>query len=115
MAHWQRIAQSADHEQCGREPADGGPLDAGRSTVALPADGLRLLYPDADADLVRPAQRHAEPAIVDAVVGPEGGWSEKELAQARGAGVQAVRFGPRVLRTETAGLALTAAGALLGW
>ena len=36
--------------------------------------------------------------------------------RAREAGVQAVRFGPRVLRTETAGLALiAAAGALLGW
>ncbi|WP_333904401.1 RsmE family RNA methyltransferase, partial [Achromobacter insolitus] len=50
------------------------------------------------------------------LVGPEGGWSDKELAQAREAGVQAVRFGPRVLRTETAGLALlSAASALLAW
>ncbi|MNT22228.1 Ribosomal RNA small subunit methyltransferase E [compost metagenome] len=50
------------------------------------------------------------------LVGPEGGWSDKELEQARQAGVQAVRFGPRVLRTETAGLALlSAVSALLGW
>ncbi|CFM41571.1 16S ribosomal RNA methyltransferase RsmE [Bordetella pertussis] len=49
-------------------------------------------------------------------MGPEGGWSDEELEQARAAGVQAVRFGPRVLRTETAGIALIAAvSAIRGW
>ena len=85
-----------------------------------PAEGLRLLcHPDADDDLAGAlaALRNQDgtPALT-LLVGPEGGWSDKELDQARAAGVQSVRFGPRVLRTETAGLALiAAAAALLGW
>ena len=50
------------------------------------------------------------------MVGPEGGWSPEELALARRSGLQGARFGARVLRTETAGLALAAAAtALLDW
>ena len=41
--------------------------------------------------------------------GPEGGFEEDELAAARLTGFQAVRLGPRVLRTETAGMAALAA------
>ena len=42
-------------------------------------------------------------------VGDEGGFAPEELVAAQRAGVQAVRFGPRVLRTETAGMAALAA------
>jgi 16S rRNA (uracil1498-N3)-methyltransferase len=41
-------------------------------------------------------------------VGPEGGFTEDEVASARAAGWQVVGLGPRVLRVETAALALTA-------
>ena len=43
------------------------------------------------------------------MVGPEGGWTEKEEQQAFDAGFQSVTFGKRVLRTETASLAAIAA------
>jgi 16S rRNA (uracil1498-N3)-methyltransferase len=42
-------------------------------------------------------------------VGPEGGWTDDERAVATGAGWRAARLGPRILRTETAGLAALAA------
>lgn len=42
------------------------------------------------------------------LIGPEGGWSEEELALARSCEFQPVRLGPRVLRTETAPLAALA-------
>lgn len=117
VAHWQRIAQSAA-EQCGRNRlmAVDAPM-ALADWLAQPADGLRLLcHPEADTDLAGRLGATPGLASLTLLVGPEGGWSDKELAQAREAGVQAVRFGPRVLRTETAGLALiSAAGALLGW
>jgi 16S rRNA (uracil1498-N3)-methyltransferase len=48
-------------------------------------------------------------AGVSLLIGPEGGWSEKEVAAALAAGCQPVRLGPRVLRTETAGVAAIAA------
>ena len=43
------------------------------------------------------------------LIGPEGGFSAREFALATRHGVQAVKLGPRVLRTETAGLAAIAA------
>jgi 16S rRNA (uracil1498-N3)-methyltransferase len=49
------------------------------------------------------------------LIGPEGGFSDEEIARALARGVLAVRFGPRILRTETAGLAAMAAlGARFG-
>ncbi|CAN5680390.1 16S rRNA (uracil(1498)-N(3))-methyltransferase [soil metagenome] len=42
------------------------------------------------------------------IIGPEGGVAEEELAQFRAAGAAAVRLGPEVLRTSTAGAAVLA-------
>lgn len=61
-----------------------------------------------------PANRQAR--NIAFLIGPEGGWSPEEQTQAQQHDVQAIRLGSRVLRTETAGLALVAAtAALLGW
>lgn len=46
---------------------------------------------------------------VTLLVGPEGGFSDEELRAASACGFQPVALGPRVLRTETAGLAALAA------
>jgi len=43
------------------------------------------------------------------LIGAEGGLDPQEVIAAKQAGFQAVRLGPRVLRTETAGLAALAA------
>ncbi|HEY0296722.1 MAG TPA: 16S rRNA (uracil(1498)-N(3))-methyltransferase, partial [Bordetella sp.] len=119
LAHWRRIAQAAA-EQCGRNRLMA--IDAPRTLedwLAQPAAGLRLLcHPEAGATLAEALAPLAgrTDADISLLVGPEGGWSEEELQAAQRAGVQAVRFGPRVLRTETAGLALiAAASALLDW
>ena len=42
-------------------------------------------------------------------IGPEGGWSPREREQLAMAGFQGLQLGPRILRTETAGLAAIAA------
>ncbi|MDQ8035266.1 16S rRNA (uracil(1498)-N(3))-methyltransferase [Bordetella genomosp. 1] len=118
VQHWRRIAQSAA-EQCGRNRLTE--VDAPQSLrdyLAQPEPGLRLLcHPDATTDLPGALAAHdVRTHGLALLVGPEGGWSEAELQDAARAGVTAVRFGPRVLRTETAGLALIAAAtALLGW
>ena len=49
-----------------------------------------------------------KPAILP-VIGPEGGLAPEELAAAHRAGFRNVRLGPRVLRTETVGVAAMAA------
>ena len=64
-----------------------------------------ILAPDAEfalADLP-PARQ------VQMLIGAEGGLDPQEISAAREAGFQAVRLGPRVLRTETAALAALAA------
>jgi 16S rRNA (uracil1498-N3)-methyltransferase len=53
------------------------------------------------------------PAALEVLIGPEGGLSEAEIAQAIQSGFTPVRLGPRILRTETAGLALLAAAQTL--
>lgn len=53
----------------------------------------------------------ARPAVYLAI-GPEGGWTEQEVNEARDAGWQAVGLGASILRTETAAVALAARAAL---
>jgi len=45
-------------------------------------------------------------AAIVALIGPEGGWSEKELALAASRGATLFGLGPRTLRTETAAIAV---------
>ncbi len=119
LRHWHRVAIAAC-EQCGRNRVPGvhepTSLDAWMIDHVNMYDAVLLAHPDATtrlADAVRGVPGNGSVAIL---VGPEGGWSEQELQVAMSRGAQAVCFGPRVLRTETAGLALIAAScALLGW
>ena len=48
------------------------------------------------------------PQRIAVLVGPEGGVSETEVAMAQAEGFQPIGLGPRILRTETAGLAVMA-------
>lgn len=107
VAHWQGVAAAAC-EQCGRNQVPQlAPLEKLESWLARPADGaLRLiLAPDGEVDLVDlpPAQN------VQMLIGAEGGLDPQEIIAARQVGFIAVRMGPRILRTETAGLAALAA------
>jgi 16S rRNA (uracil1498-N3)-methyltransferase len=109
--HWQRIVESAC-TQCGRDrlPALAPALGLARwlGALAPSAPGRRaVLAPQASARLAE--LRIERSAGVELLVGPESGLSEQELASADAAGFVAVRLGPRVLRTETAGIAAIAA------
>jgi 16S rRNA (uracil1498-N3)-methyltransferase len=117
MQHWRRIAQAAS-EQCGRNRimAIDDPCSL-RAFIGGDADahGLALLcHPNADSNLADALSPTATRITI--LVGPEGGWSPEELAIAERSGAQRIQFGTRVLRTETAGLALVSAiSALQGW
>jgi 16S rRNA (uracil1498-N3)-methyltransferase len=107
VAHWQGVVASAC-EQCGRNQVPlVAPLEKLENWLARPAPGvLRLmLAPDAERTLasIRPAGE------VQLLIGAEGGLDPQEMIAAKSAGFQAVRMGPRILRTETAGLAALAA------
>ena len=107
VAHWRGIV-SAACEQSGRNRVPDvdaiTPLDEFLATPGT--EELRLLLsPEASSDLkALPGAR-----AVALLVGPEGGLSVAERGRAAAKGFQAVRFGPRILRTETAPLAAIAA------
>ncbi|NID17072.1 16S rRNA (uracil(1498)-N(3))-methyltransferase [Luteibacter yeojuensis] len=108
LVHWRAVAASAC-EQSGRarlpviEPAvslaawlatlgDGGPM-----RLALLPEGTK---------------RPRELALADAAIlaiGPEGGFGERDRSALAGNGFIGLKLGPRILRTETAGLAAIAA------
>ncbi len=107
LAHWRHIAIAAC-EQSGRnhipQIAPLLPLQAYLEThaqaerlILSPHDGIRL------AALPEPR------GAIHILIGPEGGWTDEELNACRRAGCVSVSLGPRVLRTETAGLAMLAA------
>jgi 16S rRNA (uracil1498-N3)-methyltransferase len=106
-AHWQNVVIAAC-EQCGRNLVPPvAPTTGLAEFVALPARGGTriLLAPDGAAQLRTLVPR----APVTVLIGPEGGLSPEERELAAGRGFTAVRFGPRILRTETAPLAALAA------
>lgn len=114
QAHWQGIVR-ASCEQCGRNrvPEVAAVRDFTTWLDALApapsANELRLLLsPRAALDF---AALPAEPPRdgITLLIGPEGGLSLDEEAAAVAQGFTAVALGPRVLRTETAGIAVLAA------
>lgn len=107
VAHWQGVVASAC-EQCGRNQVPlVAPLEKLENWLARPAGGVvrLMLAPDAEQTLVALPQARQ----VQLLIGAEGGLDPQEEIAAKQAGFQAVRLGPRVLRTETAGLAALAA------
>lgn len=107
VAHWQQVAVAAC-EQCGRNRVpEIRPLQALAPWLGAHRDALNyVLAPGGAAGF---ADEPEPKDVVHLLVGPEGGWSEVEMAAFDAAGCHRVRLGPRVLRTETAGLAAVAA------
>ncbi|MCJ7556162.1 MAG: 16S rRNA (uracil(1498)-N(3))-methyltransferase [Gammaproteobacteria bacterium] len=106
--HWQAVAISAC-EQCGRNrvPEVAIPLSLEQALTEVSSHSLKLcLREDAQT---RPADLPDSPGQVCIAIGPEGGLDERELQILEGAGFLGLRLGPRILRTETAGLAAMAA------
>jgi 16S rRNA (uracil1498-N3)-methyltransferase len=92
-------------KQCGRNRLmEIGPAVRWADLVAPNGPGLRLIaHPDG---LAFPAWPRPEPARTAwLAIGPEGGFTEDEVAQARSGGWVAVGLGASLLRVETAGIA----------
>ena len=109
VEHWRNIAIAAC-EQSGRNrvPAVSPILDLPQYLgIAAQENGLRFVCAPGATGSLRDMKAPAVP--VSLLVGPEGGFEEGELLAARAAGFHAIRLGPRVLRTETAGLSALAA------
>jgi 16S rRNA (uracil1498-N3)-methyltransferase len=108
IAHWRSVVVSAC-EQSGRAtvPAVAMPGSLAQAMADLPATARRLLLDPQATQGMRKLDLAAGGIVL--AIGPEGGWSARDLASLRGNGFEGLRLGPRVLRTETAGIAAVAA------
>jgi 16S rRNA (uracil1498-N3)-methyltransferase len=99
--HWQSVVNSAC-EQSGRNRVPMVAAVTPFSAAIQEAAGLKLvLHHRAETDL---SSLPVPQGPVSLLIGPEGGLSASEIAAAEAAGFVPLRFGPRVLRTETAAL-----------
>lgn len=111
-AHWQALAVAAA-EQSGRTrvPQLLPVRSLGEMLAVLPrqhsTDQRWLLAPQAGDRPARPARTACGQALL-VLSGPEGGFDDEEQAAAVAAGFQPLTLGARVLRAETAPLALLA-------
>ncbi|MGH8165160.1 MAG: 16S rRNA (uracil(1498)-N(3))-methyltransferase [Rhodanobacteraceae bacterium] len=110
IAHWRAVGIGAC-EQSGRArlPEVTAPQSFETWLASLERDegASRLaLLPESESS-PRDLDISADGAIL--VVGPEGGFGERDIAAMRAANFRGLKLGPRILRTETAGLAAIAA------
>jgi len=109
LQHWRAVAAAAC-EQCGRNrlPDIDPPCNLEQLWQMQKLPALRLLLsPRADTGIA--SSLIPRPADVAVLIGPEGGLDVDEENRAAAAQFRKVTLGPRVLRTETAGLAALAA------
>lgn len=102
---WQRVVQEAARQS--RRPEipqldEVCTLQAGVQQVEAP---LRLMLWEEGATPLREVLPEQTPSGAAVLIGPEGGFAADEVEVAQAAGFVPVLFGPRILRTETAGLA----------
>lgn len=105
VRHWTAIAISAC-EQSGRcRLPDLVPATSIDHWVSGRHEDLKMvLHPTANGSIYRSRQ----PESIAVLIGPEGGFSDKEIITASDSGFASVALGPRILRTETAPIATIA-------
>ena len=106
---YQRVAlEAAKQSRRGRIPTVGAiekldALDPGKFDLFL------LAYEDERAEtLKRVLRRNPDARTIAILIGPEGGFEEGEVAALTRRGAISVSLGARILRTETAGMAMVA-------
>lgn len=108
LSHWQGVIRSAC-EQSGRAfiPLVNLPVAINQLSITLKTAQAFYLEPTAKLcikELTLQLDQELHLAI-----GPEGGFSERDMRLLETAGFHGLKIGPRILRTETAGLAVIAA------
>lgn len=112
---WEQIIQeAAEQSRRGRLPELTPPLvlaEAVRQVGESTSPGSVALMPweEASGSSLKTILTQANPRQIAVFIGPEGGFAPEEAALAQAAGVRLVKLGPRILRAETAGLAVCAA------
>lgn len=106
VARWRKIVLEAS-KQCGRAKlmAVTEVTDLETAFAANQTSNLSMLFTEREGSKFSAA---STPASVTAYFGPEGGWDDSELAMAKGVGAQLVTFNGRIMKADTAVLAISA-------
>jgi len=103
---WQRIAREATKQAFRPVTPEIAPAVSMKQLPALLKQHQLVLAPWEDEHALSLRQVITnEITDVAVIIGPEGGMSEEDMAYFRESGAQSVTLGPRIFRTETAGLA----------
>jgi 16S rRNA (uracil1498-N3)-methyltransferase len=111
VKRWQRIALEAA-KQCNRGfiPLVEFPITYKKALEISKETDLSLIpYEKESSNSLRKYMEQAKKGRirnVSVIIGPEGGFTENEVEAAIDAGINSVTLGPRILRTETAGIAI---------
>jgi 16S rRNA (uracil1498-N3)-methyltransferase len=108
VMHWQSVIISAcEQSERNRVPIIATPTSLEKWLLEAKHEQSLILMPKAQKQLnqLKLNSKHK----TNILIGPEGGLSETELNQALAANFIPIRLGPRILRTETAGLAIISA------
>jgi 16S rRNA (uracil1498-N3)-methyltransferase len=106
VARWQRIAVEAA-KQSGRAfvPEISLPL---AFAEALELEGAGVMFSERGGERWESLVNQPVPPAVIALVGSEGGWSDEEIEAARARNFHVITLGGRILRAETAAIAVCA-------
>ncbi|MEW6669392.1 MAG: 16S rRNA (uracil(1498)-N(3))-methyltransferase [Thermodesulfobacteriota bacterium] len=112
LRHWKEIAVSATKQSDRERPPEISSPSPLRDLLTRwsPVEAPKILLWEGEEtrDLKSLLRGQAVPREAIGVVGPEGGFSTKEVAAARNAGFTPVSLGHRILRAETAVVVLVA-------
>src|SRR5581483_4207033 len=107
VERWRRIALQASQQARRIAPPEIAAPQSLKQALALDSPARIVLAETERATTLRQALASAGGEIAVAV-GPEGGWTQDELAAFEGAGWRAASLGPIILRAETAAIAALA-------
>ncbi|MBE6014485.1 MAG: 16S rRNA (uracil(1498)-N(3))-methyltransferase [Lachnospiraceae bacterium] len=110
VERWQRIAESAAKQSKRMIIPEISPVATFKEAIDEMADMDIILFPYENAEGMTDTRAAIETINkgdrVAIFIGPEGGFEPEEVSKATEAGAKVISLGKRILRTETAGMAL---------
>jgi 16S rRNA (uracil1498-N3)-methyltransferase len=111
LQRWNEIAMSAAEQSENANPLTVWPPKTIQAFLERPLDGLKIMLHERQGakslkELLTDPKYYNASIIF--IVGPEGGWTPEETRRFENAGYEKVHLGSRIMRADTAGLALAA-------